>query len=193
MRTARWTALLAIVGAAMPTGAAADAPGRAPDCRFQGAHDYQDLGRIQVFTLGGRRHGCLTDVGRAHRLRTGALGARSAAARRVIFGRGDWVAFSARTRSGQRHARATNLRTGRTHGTAARGSVTALVVNGNGTLAWIAGTSLRTKPARGPARLLGSDPALDRRFLGLENDAGCAVTWRVAGEQRSSSIFCRWP
>ena len=28
---------------------------------------------------------------------------------------------------------------------------------------------------------------------GLENDQGCAVTWRVGGEQRSSSIYCSRP
>jgi hypothetical protein len=68
--------------------------------------------------------------------------------------------------------------------------VTALVVNIDGTLAWIAGTELRTKAMGQPAELLGSDPAIDRGFLSLENDEGCAVTWLVDGEQRSSSIFC---
>ncbi len=71
--------------------------------------------------------------------------------------------------------------------------VTALVVNHDGTLAWIAGTSLRTKTSSGTARLLASDAAIDRSFLGLENDRGCAVTWKLGGEQRSSSIYCSTP
>ncbi len=63
-------------------------------------------------------------------------------------------------------------------------------MNADGTLAWISGTQLWTKPAGERRYLLASDAAIDPGFLGLENDVGCAVTWRVGGEQRSSSIFC---
>ena len=55
------------------------------------------------------------------------------------------------------------------------------MVNFDGTLAWIAGAELRTKATGAGARTLGSSDAIDRRFLGLENDRGCAVTWRVGG------------
>ncbi len=182
------TALVALVA---PTAVAA--PGSAPDCRFENARGYEDFGRIRTFTAGGDLYGCLTDVGRAYRLDTGALPARSAATRRALFGFGDWVGHPVRSTSGARRVRATNLRTGARHGAGVSDAVTALVVNADGTLAWIAGTELRTKAAGGRAELLGSDPAIDRGFLGLEKDAGCVVTWRVGGNQRSSSIFCSHP
>ena len=175
-----------------PTAASAG-PNSAPDCRFENARAYEDFGRIRTFTAGGDLYGCLTDVGRAYRLDTGALPARSAATRRALFGFGDWVGHPARTASGERRVRATNLRTGERHGASVSDAVTALVVNVDGTLAWIQGTELRTKAAGGRSELLGSDAAIDRSFLGLENDVGCAVTWRVNGEQRSSSIFCSQP
>jgi hypothetical protein len=72
-------------------------------------------------------------------------------------------------------------------------AVTALVVNVDGTIAWITGTELWTKPVGERPYRLASDAGIDRAFLGLENDVGCAVTWRVDGEQRSSSIFCHQP
>ena len=182
--------VLALASAA-PAAAAAE-PGRAPDCRFDGARAYEDFGRIRTFTTDAGLYGCLTDVGRAYRLDTGTMRARSSATRGTLFGAGDWIGFQSRTRSGAARARALNLRTGATHG-AASTPVTALVVNHDGTLAWIAGTSLRTKRAEGGSRLLASDAAIDRRFLGLENDRGCAVTWKLGGEQRSSSVYCSTP
>ena len=183
----------AVAALALPAVSPAAEPPHAPDCRFDGGRSYESFGRVQVFTLDGRLYGCLTDVGRAYRLETGTIQARSSATRRALFGAGDWVGFPARDQAGRIRARATNLRTGRTHGTRASDPVTALVVNFDGTLAWIAGTQLRTKPAGAGARTLGASEAIDRRFLGLENDQGCAVTWRVNGEQRSSSIHCTRP
>jgi hypothetical protein len=184
--------VLVVFSLLAPAGAGAG-PRTAPDCRFDDARAYQDFGRIRVFTAQSGLYGCLTDVGRAHRLNTGTMRARSAPARRAIFGISDWVGFPARTRSGEIRVRATNLRTGRTHAATAADPVTALIVNFDGTLAWIAGTQLRTKAVGERTRALGSDAAIDRRFLGLESDQGCAVTWRVAGEQRSSSIHCTRP
>ena len=178
---------------AFPTPTFAAEPRRAPDCRFDEARDYESFGRIRVFTADGNLYGCLTDVGRAHRLETGTIRARSSATRRAIFGVGDWVGYPARDRSGRVHARAINLRSARTHSATGSAPITALVVNFDGTLAWIAGTELRTKATGAGARTLGSSDAIDRRFLGLENDQGCAVTWRVGGEQRSSSIHCTRP
>jgi hypothetical protein len=165
----------------------------APDCRFDDARHYENFGRIRVFTSNSTLYGCLTDVGRAYRLETGRMRARAAAVRQTVFGVGDWVAFPARDRAGNARVRATNLRTGRSHAAHAAAAATAIVVNFDGTLAWISGTTLRTKAAGAGARTLGADPAIDRRFLGLENDQGCAVTWEVGGEQRSSTIHCTRP
>jgi hypothetical protein len=183
----------AVLAAAIVAPTATAAPGRAPDCRFDKARAYEDFGRIRTFTAGGDLYGCLTDVGRAYRLDTGAIRARSAATRRALFGFGDWIGHPVRSASGERRVRATNLRTGARHGAGVTDAVTALVVNADGTLAWIAGTELRTKAAGSRSAHLGSDPAIDRGFLGLEKDVGCAVTWRVGGDQRSSSIFCSQP
>jgi hypothetical protein len=189
----RRTLALAVVALAVCAPSATAGPGTAPDCRFDNARAYEDFGRIRTFTTGSGLYGCLTDVGRAYRLDTGTMRARSAATRRALFGFGDWAAHPVRSRSGERRVRATNLRTGVHHGATVSGAVTALVVNVDGTLAWIAGTELWTKRAGERARRLASDEAIDRSFLGLENDVGCAVTWRVDGEQRSSSIYCRRP
>lgn len=190
----RRTLVSAAVALTLLTPATASAgPDTAPDCRFENARAYEDFGRIRTFTAGGDLYGCLTDVGRAYRLDTGALPARSAATRRALFGFGDWVGHPVRTAAGARRVRATNLRTGARHGASVSDAVTALVVNVDGTLAWIQGTELRTKAAGGRSELLGSDAAIDRGFLGLETDVGCAVTWRVDGDQRSSSIFCSQP
>jgi hypothetical protein len=189
----RITALLMFSALALPAGAPAAEPRSAPDCRFDGARAYEDSGRIRVFTTDSGLYGCLTDVGRAYRLNTGTIRARSSAARRTVFGVGDWVGFPTRSRSGEVRVRARNLRTGQAHSTAGGGPVTALVVNFDGTLAWIAGTELRAKPRGGAARTLATDAAIDRRFLGLEKDQGCAVTWKTAGAQRSSSIYCARP
>ena len=193
----RITALSMLVLAAalaMPAGAsAAESSRTAPDCRFDDARSYEDFGRIRVFTSGSELYGCLTDVGRAYRLDTGTIRARSASTRQTIFGVGDWVSFPARDRAGNARVRATNLRTGRSHAVRSAGPASAIVVNFDGTLAWIAGSALRTKPLGGRARTLGSDAAIDRGFLGLENDQGCAVTWKVDGAQRSSSIHCTRP
>ena len=189
----RITALLMLLALAVPAGASAAEPRTAPDCRFDSARAYEDFGRIRVFTTDSGLYGCLTDVGRAYRLDTGTMRARTSATRRVVFGVGDWVGFPTRTRSGDVRVRARNLRTGKAHSAPARAAVTALVVNFDGTLAWIAGTELHAKQATGGARTLGADAAIDRRFLGLENDQGCAVTWRAGGEQRSSSIYCAHP
>ena len=187
----RRIAVLSLLLATVAAPAAAE-PRTAPDCRFDGARAYQDFGRIRTFTTDAGLYGCLTDVGRAYKLETGTLRARSSATRGTLFGAGDWVGFQSRTGSGAARARALNLRTGATHG-ARSAPVTALVVNHDGTLAWIAGTSLRTKRAAGASRLLASDAGIDRRFLGIENDRGCAVTWKLAGEQRSSSVYCSTP
>jgi hypothetical protein len=173
--------------------AAAAEPRKAPDCHFDGAREYEDFGRIRTFTTDAGLFGCLTDVGRAYRLETGAVRARSSATRRAVFGVGDWVGYPARDRSGRARVRAINLRTGRSHSAPSSRAASALVVNWNGTLAWIAGTELRTKSAAGSSRRLASDAAIDTRFLGLENDQGCAVTWQAGGERRSSSIYCRRP
>ena len=183
----------AAIAATLVAPAAAAAPRSAPDCRFEGAREYEDFGRIRTFTTGSGLYGCLTDVGRAHRLATGTMRARSTATRRAVFGFGDWVAHPVRTESGRLRVRATNLRSGTGHGARTADRARALVVNPDGTLAWIAGTELWTKRRGGSARLLGSDLALDRGFLGIENDQGCAVTWRVGGAQRSSSIHCTRP
>jgi hypothetical protein len=185
--------VLAATVALVAVPSAVAEPRKAPDCRFEGARSYEDFGRIRTFTTSSGLFGCLTDVGRAYRLDTGTLRARSSATRGTLFGAGDWVGFQSRTRKGDARARALNLRTGRTHAGAASAPVTALVVNYDGTLAWIAGTSLRSKATGGRAQLHASDRAIDRRFLGLENDRGCAVTWRLGGEQRSSSLFCSTP
>ena len=184
---------LAAIATVVAAPTAAAQPERAPDCRFEGARAYEDFGRIRTFTADGALYGCLTDVGRAYRLDTGTMPARSAATRGVLFGVGDWVGFPARDRSGRALVRATNLRSGRIHGAPSSAAATALVVNYDGTLAWIAGTELLSKQIGGTTRRLGSDAGIDRGFLGLENDQGCAVTWRVNGEQRSSSIFCSRP
>ena len=173
--------------------AASARPETAPDCRFDDARAYEDFGRIRTFTSDGTLYGCLTDVGRAYRLDTGTMRARSAATRRALFGFDDWVAHPVRTAAGERRVRATNLRTGERHGARAAGPVTAVVVNVDGTLAWIAGTDLRTKAAGHASERLATDAGIDRYFLGLENDVGCAVTWRADGEQRSSSIYCSQP
>jgi hypothetical protein len=188
----RIIALTAIASAVAAPSAAA-APRTAPDCRFDGARSYEDFGRIRTFTTGSGLFGCLTDVGRAYRLDTGALRARSSAARGTLFGAGDWVGFQSRTHRGAARARALDLRTGTTHAGPASAPVTALVVNHDGTIAWISGTSLRSKASGGHTRLLASERAIDRGFLGIENDRGCAVTWRLGDEQRSSSIFCSTP
>ena len=191
MRRTLVTAVAALALVVAPGAAAA--PGTAPDCKFDDAREYEDFGRIRTFTTGSGLYGCLTDVGRAYRLDTGTIRARSSATRRALFGFGDWVGHPVRNADGERRVRATNLRTGARHGAAASGAVTALVVNVDGTLAWIAGTELWTKAAGAKREQLASDTAIDPGFLGLENDTGCAVTWRAGGEQRSSSIFCRKP
>lgn len=182
----------------LPSPAAAAPSGTAPDCRFPDTTSYGQFGRIELFTAptaeSGRRalYGCLTDVGRARRL--GAFAARSSRTRPVVFGVGDWVALSIPSAG---KARAQNLRTGRSHSSAA-GRVGAVVVNLDGTLAWIADRNgrreVRTKALRDTrSRVLGTGAGIDRRFLGLEKDQGCAVTWRLDGEQRSSSVFCTRP
>jgi hypothetical protein len=189
----RRIALSAVVAAAVLAPPAGAAPGTAPDCRFDNARAYEDFGRIRTFTTGSGLYGCLTDVGRAYRLDTGTLHARSAATRRALFGFGDWVAHPVRNAAGERRVRATNLRTGERRAARAAAPVTAVVVNVDGTLAWIAGTELRTKAPGRPSRQLASEAGIDRYFLGLENDVGCAVTWLADGEQRSSSIYCSQP
>lgn len=182
----------------LPAGAAAAPSGTAPDCRFPDTKSYGQFGRIKLFTApsadSGKRalYGCLTDVGRPRRLT--ALAARTSSTRPVVFGVGDWVGLSLPAAG---KARAENLRTGRSH-SATAGTVGALVVNFDGTLAWIADRrgrrEVRTKALRdGRSRLLGSGPSIDRGFLGLENDQGCVTSWRMGGEQRSASIFCSRP
>jgi hypothetical protein len=182
--------LLIAVAAAVAAPFAQAAPGSAPDCHFDGAREYDRFGRIHTFTTDTGLFGCLTDVGRAYALDTGTIRARSTATRQTVFGFGDWVGHPVRTASGRWRVRAINLRTGERHGASIARAVTALVVNVDGTLAWIAGTGLHTKAVGEPSEQLGSDSAIDRGFLGIENDEGCAVTWRVNGEQRSSSIHC---
>jgi hypothetical protein len=186
----RRIALSSLAALALLASAPAAAPASSPDCGLKNARSYEDFGAIRTFTTSSGLYGCLTDVGRAYRLDTGTIRARSAATHRALFGFRDWVAHPVRKRSGEWRARATNLRTGERHGAAAMSPVTALVVNIDGTLAWIGGTELRAKAIGRPAELLGSDPAMDPGFLSLENDEGCAVTWRADGEQRSSTIFC---
>lgn len=189
----RRTAVSTLAALALLAPPAAAAPDTAPDCRFDNARAYEDFGRIRTFTADATLYGCLTDVGRAYRLGTGTIRARSAATRRALFGFGDWVAHPVRKPSGERRVRATDLRTGARHGATAPSAATATVVNLDGSLAWIAGTELWTKAAGSRAKRLASDAGIDRTFLGLEKDTGCAITWRVDGEQRSSSIFCSRP
>ena len=83
MRRIAISILAALVLLAPP---AAAAPGTAPDCRFENARSYEDFGRIRTFTADATLYGCLTDVGRAYRLQTGTMRARSAATRRALFG-----------------------------------------------------------------------------------------------------------
>ena len=186
MRRIAIASVAALTLLAPPAGAAEDSAG----CRLENARAYENFGGIRTFTTDAGLYGCLTDIGRAYRLDTGTIRARSSATRRALFGFRDWVAHPVRRRSGEWRVRATNLRTGERHSARAASPVTALVVNIDGTLAWIAGTELRTKAVGQPAKLLGSDPAIEPGFLSLENDEGCAVTWLVDGGQRSSSIFC---
>ncbi len=188
----RIVALTALL-AALAAPAVAAEPRNAPDCRFEGARSYESFGSIRTFTTSSGLFGCLTDVGRAYKLDTGTLRARSSATRGTLFGAGDWVGFQTRDRSGR--ARASRAQPAHRQDAlgATSAPVSALVVNHDGTLAWIARTTLHTKASSGDVRVLASDAAIDRRFLGLENDRGCAVTWKVAGEQRSSSIFCSTP
>lgn len=191
-------AIAALLLLALPSLAVAAPSGSAPDCRYPDTRSYGEFGRIKLFTAptgdNGRRtlYGCLTDVGRARKLT--ALGAHSSRTRPVVFGIGDWIGLSVPAAG---KARAQNLRTGRSH-SATAGSVGALAVNFDGTLAWIADRGgrreVRTKALRDSrSRSLGSGAAIDRGFLGLQNDQGCAITWRLGGEQRSSSIFCSKP
>lgn len=193
MGVGRIAAITALAALALPTAASAGEPRSAPDCRFEGASSYESFGRVRVFMTGGDLFGCLTDVGRAYRLDTGTMRARSSATRRTVFGVGDWVGFPARDRSGTVRVRALNLRNGRGNAAMSSGTATALVVNFDGTLAWISGSSVHTKARGSDRRTLATETALDRRFLGVENDQGCVVTWRVGGENRSGSIFCRRP
>ena len=159
----------ALAGTAQPVGSAAD-------CNFKGASTYERFGDIHVFERNAKLFGCATDVGRAYKL--------TARSKRVkVFGSGDWVASA-----GGGSVRALNLATGRTH--RAAGSASAVVVNADGTLAWISRGKLKTKTKSGAARTIAS--GADARFLTLELE-GCAVTWKVNGEQRSSSIFCANP
>jgi hypothetical protein len=186
MRRIAISSLAALALLAPPAAAADDSAG----CSFENARAFETFGGIRTFTARSGLYGCLADAGRVYRLDTGTIRARSSATRRALFGFRDWVAHPVRTRSGEWRVRATNLRTGERHSARVANPVTALVVNIDGTLAWIAGTELRAKAAGQSAELLGSDPAIDPGFLSLENDEGCAVTWRVDGEQRSSTIFC---
>jgi hypothetical protein len=107
-----------------------------------------------------------------------------------VAGLGDWVAHPVRTAAGKRRLRAINLRTGERHSANISQAATAVVVNLRGTLAWISGTELRAKKLGEPQRLLASESTIDRSFLSLERDEGCAVTWLAGGEQRSSTIDC---
>jgi hypothetical protein len=186
MRRIAVSSLAALALIAPANASAGDSSG----CSFENARAYEDFGGIRTFTAHSGLYGCLTDVGRVYRLDIGTIRARSSATRRALFGFRDWVAHPVRKRSGEWRVRATNLRTGERHSARVASPVTAVVVNIDGTLAWIAGTELRTKAIGQPAKLLGSDPGIDRGFLSLENDEGCAVTWRLDGEQRSSTIFC---
>jgi hypothetical protein len=183
----RRTALVAVVIAAI----AAPAEARTgPDCPSPDGRAYERFGAIRTFTADSELYGCLTDVGRAYRLDTGTIHVRSDAARRAVAGFGDWVAYPARTAAGKRRLRAINLRTGERHAASLSEAATAVVVNLRGTLAWIAGTELRAKRLGAPQRLLASESTIDRGFLSLERDEGCAVTWLADGEQRSSTIDC---
>jgi len=168
------SALLAVPAAAL--AGTAQPVGSAPDCNFDGASTYERFGDIHVFEKNSKLFGCATDVGRAYKLTAPSKGVK-------VFGSGDWVAYAA---GGS--VRALNLSTGRNH--RAADSATAVVVNVDGTLAWIARGRLKAKSKAGATRTIAS--GADARFLTLELE-GCAVTWRVNGEQRSSSIFCANP
>lgn len=168
----------ALAGTATPAS-------QASDCRVDGAKSYDRFGHIQLFTKSADLYGCVTNVGRVYRLNAGNV--NSTRTRRTIFGAGDWIGFPSQ---GGQAVRAINLRTGRTQSTSTPSTPTSLAVNFDGTLAWIAAGKLRAKPLRGSAKVLGT--GADANFLGLELE-GCAVTWKVGGEQRSSSIFCASP
>ena len=182
---------IAVLIAIAATLAATPAPAQAEaDCRFEDGRAYERFGGIRTFTAGSDLYACLSGVGRTYRLDTGTIRARTASTRRAVFGFGDWLAYPLRNAAGERRLRAINLRTGERHRASVAAAVTAVVVNLDGTLAWIAGTELRAKAFNAPQQPLGADPAIDREFLSLERDEGCAVTWLVGGEQRSSSIPC---
>jgi hypothetical protein len=173
------TVLVAAFAIASPAQAGTATPvGQAADCRFDDATTVERFGGIRVLRTDAGIVGCRTDVGRGYKLSPG----RSAS---TLFGSGDWIALP---RAGK--LRAVNLRTGRTHSASAAGSVTALVVNFDGTLAWVADGDLRTKARRGSAKRIAT--GADANFLGLELE-GCAVTWKAGGAQRSSGIFCANP
>lgn len=173
--------LSSLVASTQAVAGTATPGGRAADCRFADSKSYGEFGAIQLFTTQSGLYGCVTDVGTAYR-----LDARTTKSSRTVFGKGDWIALP--TRDG--NVRAVNLKTGRSHRTRARATVTALVVNFDGTVSWIAAGVLRTKAVKSGVRRLGT--GADREFLGLELD-GCAVTWKVDGAQRSSSVHCRAP
>ena len=185
----RRTAVLIAVATALIAATPADARSEA-DCRFDDGRTYERFGGIRTFTADSDLYACLTGVGRTYRLDTGTIRARTAATRRAVFGFGDWLAYPIRNAAGERRLHAINLRSGERQRASVARAVTAVVVNLDGTLAWIAGTELRTKAVGARQKVLGSDFAIDRGFLSLERDEGCAVTWLVAGEQRSSSIPC---
>ena len=175
----RFTTIFIALALTIPSAAlAGTAPsvGRAADCNFDGAKTYERFGDIHIVRRGSTLLGCTTDVGRGYKLAAPAGTAD-------LFGNGDWVGYTAR---GNVHA--LNVSTGRTHKTA--GSASAVVVNFDGTLAWIADGKLRTKTKSGSARTIAS--GADARFLSLE-DEGCAVTWKANGAVRSSGIYCANP
>ena len=152
------------------------ARGQRTGLQLRRASTYERFGDVYVFERNAKLFGCATDVGRAYKLTAPSKGVK-------LFGSGDWVAYAARG-----SVRALNVSTGRTHRAAQ--PATAIVVNADGTLAWISGGQLNTKTKSGATRSIGS--GADANFLTLELE-GCAVTWRVNGEQRSSSIACANP
>ena len=179
MKMTRLTTLITTLLLTLPaTALAGTAPsvGSAADCNFDGAKTYQRFGDIHVLKRGSSLLGCTTDVGRGYKLAAPAKNPK-------LFGNGDWVGYTA---GGNVHA--LNVSTGRTH--KAAGTASAVVVNFDGTLAWIANGKLRTKTKSGSARTIAS--GADAGFLSLE-DEGCAVTWKLNGVQRSSGIACANP
>jgi hypothetical protein len=142
---------------------------------------------------------CLLGIGKRY-----SVGLRPADVRRGlssrVFADGAWFAYARRRDDGRAIVEALNLRRGARHAAGATAAseasrkITALVVNRDGALAWIAvGPSDRqvtTQAGPGSSPLVldrGSD--IDAHFLSLEDDR-CTIAWRRPVGQRTARIHC---